>query len=476
MTIRRILYQAEANAPKFPAATTTPTTAGVRDQDPPLSRAHAIMVGVVVASQFVASTPFPPPGAPQAQPVEAVTRVRSKPVSDLTAWASAAQAANTPITAGLMQDFPALRVQPKAIPDLTAWLSQGQAANTPITAGLQDFTALTPVRRRWPLGEGTFAISAQAAVTPSVAVPAFVDAPRVFLGRWQIADFAGAAAAPVATPTAQVMDWYQPRRPPLRVGDVAVNLAPTTPVATTPATAGVQGFDFRFIRPFKAALQHVTGFGPAGFITAGTATPITAGLQDFAPWLFVKRFGAHLQQDHALAPRGYVANTPSTGLQAVFDPVRARRPVGAPFDAQAPTPAPFAWVPAPEPPPRALARRDAQAFLLTVPAVGQAVVAPQPEFPMLLRARLRPQDAFAWAPLVVQPPAPTPSAFSFAIASQPPVRYGMRASLQVFMWATLRPGITSPPSIVAQPNLLGEEPDGNPTGQLPNGGLQGKVG
>lgn len=99
----------------------------------------------------------------------------------------------------------------------------------------------------------------------------------------------------------------------------------TTVAAATPITAGLQDFDFQFQKPWKPSNQQFTSFAPLGAITV-TATPITAGLQDFAPWLFVKPFKANLQQDHVLAPFGYIANTPITsGLQDLV-PVLFQRP------------------------------------------------------------------------------------------------------------------------------------------------------
>lgn len=403
MTIRRVLYQDEFNAPVTPAATATPVTAGVRDQDPPASRARAFAVAVVAGAQFIASTPFPPFVPPKAQPVESFARVK-----------------------------------PRVLPDLTAWLSSAAPANTPTTDGLRGFDPL-----RWRPRPALDALTqAQAQTFVTLAPPQSVD--------------------PV--PRGRRASWDQ-------LGLVVQ----TTPATVTPTTAGLQDFDLRFIRPMRPALQQVTSFAPVGVSVA--ATPVTAGLQDLLPVLFGKRFPASLQQDHALAPLGYVANTPQTAGLAGFDPLyRVRRPDGSWVTFTA---APAGTIAGPVPvfDGAARAQRRLEPGWVTATVVTAALATlPLPDFALARVRRGTLQDDGRWAPLVVAPPAVTPSAFSFGRADLPPYRYGMNVAKQMFMWATLRPGITSPPAIIAQPTLIGRDKTPTLIGRDEPTDLDGKVG
>jgi hypothetical protein len=231
------------------AATVTPTTAGVEPTFGPLfKRPYLDHLHVTYPSNqsAVAQTPI----TAGLQDFDYRFRPQFKaPQFQFSGFIVFDTRAATPFTAGV-QDFDLASFRrPARIQDFGASLiSQIRA----ITAGIQGFDATISARSRRPEGFPPV-------LTPAAAATAGVQSVEALLRRRSQADQFNASVASPAAATA------------------------------TPITAGLQDLDYRFVRPFRPALQQVTSYAPANIVLAITPSPFQFAVSGLPPFRYGMR-------------------------------------------------------------------------------------------------------------------------------------------------------------------------------------------
>ena len=325
--------------------------------------------------------------------------------------------AATPITAGV-QDFDwffTKKMVQWAAPQ-HGFIFTPTVAATPSTAGVQDFDLFSVKQSfKWQT-HGFITAPTAATVTPTSLVGASFEY-RGYFGKWLIADFAGATSTPEQPIFGfQEFDRQIKAKNPVFVGQGFIF---TSTVTATPITAGLQNFDLSFVKKMAQWAGPQQGFV---FTPTYSATPITAGIQDF-DWFFTKKMVQWAAPQHGFIFTPTVAATPTTLASSILD-VRGGyvgRWLIADFAGATSTPDFF--------------------------------VAGYQDFNLPLLVKPKPSYFTTNVPVVIVYAA-TPTAFQFARSDLPPFRYGFKASLQAFMNATLGQELPTPPAVTNDYNRL----------------------